>query len=125
MWLITVNIAQRCSNTRTDPQNDDAKHSGKLHDLCRITELVQRELRSCESRLTNFANPVRNPPPKRPGSPSNVQRLLLDVPRALLDLVSAGGLERRRPLQNTAAIGLKRGRTSAIAALENSQDALS
>ena len=62
MWLITVNIAQRCSNTRTDPQNDDAKHSGKLHDLCRITELVQRELRSCESRLTNFANPVRNPP---------------------------------------------------------------
>jgi len=48
-WLIAVNIAQRCSNTRTDPQNADATLFGNFHDLCAITELEQRELPTATS----------------------------------------------------------------------------
>ena len=49
MWLINVNIAQRCSNTRTDPQNADATLSDNLHDLWSITELAQHELPTATS----------------------------------------------------------------------------
>ena len=48
-WLIAVNIAQRCSNTRTDPQNADATLYGNFHDLCAITELAQHELPTATS----------------------------------------------------------------------------
>ena len=122
MWLITVNIAQRCSNTRTDPQNDDAKHSGKLHNLCRITELVQRELRSCESRLTNFANPVRNP------SQNAQDRLQAFTDTSSTCPEPCSAWSGRPPSERLSfvarRIALKQGRTSDIAASAHSQDSL-
>ena len=43
-WLIAVNFEQRCSKSRTDPQNANATLDGNLHDLCAITEQMQRDL---------------------------------------------------------------------------------